>query len=191
MHKYLGSRLQKAAPLLFSAALYFFIHCCRSVTKSCLTLYDPHELQHSRLSCHSLSSWVCSNLGCPLSWWYHQTISSSAALFSSCPQSFPALRSFPVSRLFISGGQSIGASESAFPMNFQGWFPLGLTGLILLSKRLSRVSSSTVQKHQFFSTQPSLWSNSHIHTWLVERPQLWLHSDLCQQSDVSAFLYAV
>ena len=86
----------------------------------------------------------------------------------SCPQSFPASRSFPMSRLFTSGGQCIGASASALPMNIQDWFPLGLTGLIsLLSKGLSRVfSNTTVQKHQFFSTQPSLWSNSHICTWL-------------------------
>ena len=90
----------------------------------------------------------------------------------SCPQSFPASRSFPMSRLFTSGGQCIGASASALPMNIQDWFPLGLTGLIsLLSKGLSRVfSNTTVQKHQFFSAQPSLWSNSHICTWLLEKP---------------------
>ena len=97
---------------------------------------------------------VCSN-SCPLNQWCHPTISSSVATFSSCPQSFPASRSFPVSQLFASGGQSIGASASAsvLPMNIQGWFPLGLTGLItFLSKRLSRVlSSTTVQKHQFLA----------------------------------------
>ena len=109
-----------------------------------------------------------------LSWWCHPTISSSASLFSSCPKSFPASGSFPMSRLFTSGGQSIGASASTsvLPMNIQGWFPLGLTGLIsLLSRGLSTVlSSTTIWKHQFFGTQPSLWSNSHIHTWLPERP---------------------
>ena len=93
---------------------------------------------------------------------------------SSCPQSFPALGSFPVSHLFASGGQSIEASASTpvFPMNIQGWFPLGLTGLnSLLSKGCLRVfSRTTVRKYQFFGTQPSLWSNSHIHTWLLEKP---------------------
>ena len=111
------------------------------------------------------------------------------APFSSCLQSFPASGSFLMSQLFASGGQSIGASASAsvFPLNIQDWFSLGLTGLILLSKGLSRVYSSTaVQKHQFFSAQPSLWSNSHIHTWLLEELCLWLY-DLYQQGDVSAF----
>ena len=93
--------------------------------------------------------------------------------FSSCPHSFPASGSFPMSRLFASGGQSTGASASAsvLPMNIQCWFPLGLTGLIsLLSKELSRVFSSiTVQKHQFLGTQSSLQSNSHICTWLLEK----------------------
>ena len=92
----------------------------------------------------------------------------------SCLQSFPASGSFSVSQLFVSGGRSIGASAlaSVLPMNIQDWFPLGWTGLISLkSKGLSRVfSSTTVQKHQFFGAQPSLWSNSHIHTWLLEKP---------------------
>ena len=94
-------------------------------------------------------------------------------------QSFPASGSFQMSQFFASGGQSIGTSALAtvLPVNIQGWFPLGLTGLIsLLSKGLSRVfSSATVQGHQFFSTLPSLWSNSHIHTWLLEKSQLWLN----------------
>jgi len=94
--------------------------------------------------------------------------------FSSCLQSFPASGSFLMSQLFESGGQSIGASAlaSVLPMNIQNWFPLGLTGLISLqSKGLSRVFSNTmVQKHSFFGTQPSLLSNSHIHTWLLEKP---------------------
>ena len=86
--------------------------------------------------------------------------------FSSCPQSFPASESLLTSQLFTSRGQSIGASASVLPMNIQGWFPLGLTSLIsLLSKGLSRVFSNiAVQKYQFFGTQPSLWSSSHIHT---------------------------
>ena len=138
-----------------------------SVTKSCLTLW-PHGLQHTRLPCPSLSPGVCSN-SCPLSQWCYLTISFSAALFSSCPQSFPASGSFPMIWLFTSGGQNIGASASTsvLLMNIQDWFPLGLTGLITLqSKGLSRVFSSTrVWKYQFFGTQSSLWSSSHIHTW--------------------------
>ena len=94
--------------------------------------------------------------------------------FSSCPQSFPASGSFQMSQFFPSGGQSIrvSASASVLPMNIQDWFPLGWTGWISLqSKGLSRVfSNTTFQKHQFFSTQLSLWSNSHIHTWLLEKP---------------------
>ena len=123
------------------------------------------------------NSWSLLN-SCLSSWWRHPTISSSAIPLSSCLQSFPAWGSFPMSQFFTSGGQSIGASASAYvlPMNIQDWFPLELTGLSsLLSKGFSRVfSNTTVQKHQFFGTQPSLWSNSHIHTWLVEKPQLWL-----------------
>ena len=103
--------------------------------------------------------WVCSNL-CPLSRWCHRTTSSSITPFSFCPQSSSALGCFPMSWLFKSGGQSIVGSASDLPMNIQGWFPLGLTSLIsLLSKGLSRVfSSTTVQRHQFFVTQPFLLS---------------------------------
>ena len=110
-----------------------------------------HGLQHASLPCPTLPPRLCSN---SLSWWCHPTISFSVTLFSSCLQSFPASGSFPMSLLFTSGGQSIGASTSAsvHPMHIQGWFPLGLTGLIsFLSKGLSRVfSNTTVQKHQFF-----------------------------------------
>ena len=136
------------------------------------TLCNTHAQQHTRLLCLSLSPWVCSNL-CPLSQWCHQPISSSVTPFSSCPQSFPASGSFPMSQLFASGGQSIAAAASSvLPMNIQGWFPLGLTGLIsFLSKGLSRVfSNTTVQKHQFFSIQASLWSRSYNHAWLLEKP---------------------
>ena len=96
--------------------------------------------------------------------------------FSSCPQSFPASGSSPMSQLFASGGQNIGVSASVLPIKSQGWFPFGLTGLISLQSRgFSRVfSSTTIQKHQFLGAQPSLWSNSHIHTWLLEKPKLWL-----------------
>ena len=132
---------------------------------------QPHGLQHFRLPCPSPSPWACSNSR-PLSRWCHPTISSSVVPFSSCLLSFPASGSFLMSQLFTSGGQSIGASGSVLPMNIQDWFSLGLTGLISLqSKGLSSVfCNTTVRKHHFFSDQPSLWSNSHIHTWLLEKP---------------------
>ena len=133
----------------------------------------PHGLQHARLFCPSLSPRVCSN-SCSLSQWCHPTISSSVVPFSPCLQSFPASGFSPMSHLFQSGDQSIGASASTsvLPKNIQGWFPLGWTGLISLqSKGLSRVfSRTTVWKHQLFGSQPSLWSNSHIHTWPLEKP---------------------
>ena len=119
---------------------------CSVVSNSC----DPHGLQQARLPCLSLSPGICSN-SYPSSWWCHPTLSSSAALFSSCSQSFPASWSFPMSWLFTLSGQSIGASTSAsiLSLNIQGWFPLGFTGLILLSKEHSRVfSSTTVRKLQ-------------------------------------------
>ena len=116
---------------------------------------------------------VCSNSR-SLSHWCYLTIWSSAAPFSFCLLSFPSWGSFPISQLFASCCQSIGASASAstLPMIIQGWFPLELTALICLqSKGLSRVISNTsIQKHQFLSTQLSLWSNSHIRTWLLEKP---------------------
>ena len=138
----------------------------------------PHGLQHTRLLCPPLSPRVCSNSR-PLSWWFYLTISTSATRFSFCLQSFPGSGSFLMSRLLTSGGQSIGVSASAsvLPVNIQGWFPLGLIDWfdLLQSKELSWVfSSTTIQKHQFFSTQPSLWSTSHIRTWLLEKPYLWL-----------------
>ena len=119
---------------------------------------QPHELQQPRLPCPSLPPGAYSN-SCSLSQWCHPTISSSVTLFSSCPQSLPASGSFPMSQLFA-GSQNTGASASALPVNIQGWFPLGLTDLVsLLSKGLSRDFSNTiVRKHQFFGTQPSLWS---------------------------------
>ena len=128
-----------------------FINCCYcSITKSCLTLCDPMPgLQHARLPC-PLFSRVCSR-SCSLSQWCHLTISSSVVPLSSRLQSFPASGSFPVSQFFTSGGQSIGASASAsvFPVNIQGWFPLGLTSLISLqSKGLWNIFSSTIQKPQ-------------------------------------------
>ena len=132
-----------------------------------------HGLQHARLPCPSLSTGAFPN-SCPLSQWCHPTNSSSIVPLSSCLQTFLASDSFPMNLLFVSSGQSIGATASAsvLPMNILSWFVLGLTGLISLPfKELSRVfSNTTVQKHQFFCTQSSLWFNSHIHTWLLEKP---------------------
>ena len=132
-----------------------------------------HELQHIRLPCPSPTPGACSN-SCPSSRWCNSTISPSDIPFSSSLQSFPASGSFPVSQFFTSGGQRTGASASpsVLPMNIQGWFPLEMTDFISMqSKEPSRVfSSTTVQKHQFFSAQLSLRSNSHIHTWLLEIP---------------------
>ena len=133
----------------------------------------PHGLQHSRLPCPSPTPGACSN-SCPLNQWCHPIISSFVIPFSSRLQSFPASGPFPISQFFTSSGQSIGASASAsvLPMNIQDRFPLGLTGLISLkSKGLSRVfSNTTLRKHQFFSAQLSSQSNSHIHTWPLEKP---------------------
>ena len=151
-----------------------------SVSQLCLTLW-PHELQHARLPYPSPTPRACS-ISFPLSQWCHPTILSSATPFSFCLQSFPASGSFPMSQFFNSGGQTIGVSAwvSILPMNIQDWFPLGWTCWISLqSKGLSRVfSNTTVQKHQFLSAQLSFWSNSHIHTWLLEKPYLWLEGPL-------------
>ena len=118
-----------------------------------------------------LSPRVCSN-SCPLSQWCHPTISSSVALFSSCPQSFPASGSYPVSQLFTSGGQIIGASALApvLPLNIQGWFPLGFTGLISLSKRHSRVFQHHSSKASILWRSVLFMAQSHIHTWLLKKP---------------------
>ena len=133
----------------------------------------PHEPQHTRPPCPSPTPGVHPN-SCPLSRWCHPAISSSVNPFSSCPQSFPASGSVQMSQLFASGGQSIGVSASTLvlPMKTQDWSPLGWTGWISLQSRgLSRVfSNTTVQKHQFFGTQLSSQSNSHIHTWPLEKP---------------------
>ena len=164
---------------IFYQCLYFnnILFSCSVVSNS----LRPHGLQHARLPCPSPSPRACSN-SCPLSRWCHPTISSSVVPFSSCLQSFPASGSFLMGQLFASGGQSIGTSASAavLPMNTQDWSPLGWTGLIfLLSKGLSRVFfNTTVQKHQFYSAQPSWWPSSHIRTWLLEKPWLWLYRPL-------------
>ena len=143
---------------------------------SCSVMSDslrPNGQQHARLPCPSPTPRAYSNSRTS-SRWCHPTISSSVVPFSSCFQSFPASGSFQMSQFFASDSQSIGASAwaSVLPMIIQDWFPLGWTGWISLqSKGLSRVfSNTTVQKHQFFGTQFSLWSNSHIHTWPLEKP---------------------
>ena len=129
----------------------------------------PHGLQDARLSCPSPYSKVFSNSH-PLSLWCHPTTSSSVVPFS-CLQSFPASGSFPLSQFFTSGGQRIGASAlaSVLLVNIQGWFPLRLISLIsLLTKGLSRVfSSTTVWKHELVHAQFSLWSNSHLYTYMT------------------------
>ena len=131
----------------------------------------PHELQLCSPPCPSPPPRVCPN-SCSLHRWCHPAMSSSDALFSSCPQSFPASGTFPMSHLFTSNDQNTGASDSAlvFPVNIQGWSSIRLTGSIsLLSRRLSEISSTIVQRHQFFGALLSSWSNSH-HTWPLERP---------------------
>ena len=150
--------------------------CLSSVQFSRSVVSDslrPHESQHARPPCPSQTPGVCSN-SCPLSRWCYPAISSSVIPFSSCPQSLPASRSFPTSQLFSWGGQSIevSASASVLPMNTQDWSPSGWTGWISLqSKGLSRVfSNTTVQTHQYFGAQVSSQSNSHIHTWPLEKP---------------------
>ena len=143
-----------------------------SVAQSCPTL-RPHESQHTRPPCPSPTPRVHSDSH-PSSPWCHPAIPSSVIPFSSWPQSLPASESFPMSQLFAWGGQSTGVSAIAsfLPKNTQGWSPLEWTGWISLqSKGLSRVfSNTTVQKHQFLGAQPSSQSNSHIYTWLLEKP---------------------
>ena len=134
---------------------------------------QSHELQHARPPCPSPTPRVHSN-SCPSSRWCHPAISSSVVPFSSCPQSLPASESFPMSQFFTWGGQSIGVSAlaSVLPKNTQDWSPVEWTGWISLqSKGLSRVfSKTTVQRHQFFGSQLSSQSKSHIHTRPLEKP---------------------
>ena len=158
--------IPKRRLIIWTLFLLLFSH---SVVSNSL---QPYGLQHARLPCPLPSPRACWN-SCPLSRWFHPTISSSVTLFSSCPQSFPASGSFLMSHFFTSGGQSIRASASAsvLPMNIQDCFTLGWTGLIFLKfKGLSRVFTTAVQKHQFFGAHLSLWYNSRIHTWLLKKP---------------------
>ena len=161
-----------AAKHEYGYQVHISMDCCYcSVTKLCLTHCSLMNCSTPGFpALHYLLEFA--ETQCPLSQLCHPTISFSVTPFSSCLQSFPASGSFPVSQLFTSGGQSIGASASVLPMNIQSWFPLGLIGLISLqSKGLSSVFfNTTVQKLQFFSAKLSSPSNSHIHTWLLEKP---------------------
>ena len=158
--------------VFFYLFIYFFlsVQFSRSVVSDFLWL---HESQHSRPPCPTLTPGLHPN-SCAWSLWCHPAILSSVVPFSSYPQSLPASEPFPMSQFFTSGGQSIAVSASAsvLPMNTQDWSPLECTGWISLqSKGLSRVfSNTTVQKHQVFGAQLSSQSNSHIHTWLLEKP---------------------
>ena len=163
------------SPLLISHAFFTYpflssVQFSRSVVSDSLR---PHELQHTRPPCPSPTPGVHSN-SCPSSRWCYPVISSSVIPFSSCPQSLPSSESFPMSQLFAWGGQSTGvlALASFLPKKSQGWSPLEWTGWISLqSMGLSRVfSNTTAQKHQFFGAQLSSQSNSHIHTWPLEKP---------------------
>ena len=145
---------------------------------------QPHGLQHARLPCPSLSPRVCSN-SCPLSHWCHPAISSSVTSFSSCPQSFPASGSFPMSWLFTSGGQINGATVSVLPMNIQGWFPLGLIGLISLLPGDSEESSPAPQLENTNSSAlkpfsgPSLTSiHDYWKSYSFDYMEIW-YIDLC------------
>ena len=156
--------------LLLEFVVMVSVQFSRSVVSNSLW---PHESKHARPPCPSPTPGVYPN-PCPSSRWCHPAISSSVIPFSSCPKSFPASGSFPMSQLFTWGGQSIRVSALAsfLPMNTQDWSPLGWTGWISLQpKELSRVFSNTaVQKHQFFGAEVYSQSNSHIHTWPLEKP---------------------
>ena len=162
--------VERTISICLSIALYHSVQFSRSVVSDSLR---PHESQHARPPCPSSSPGVHSDSR-PPSQWCHPAISSSVVCFSSCPQSLPASESFPMSQLFAWGGQSTGvwALASFLPKKSQNWSPSEWTGWISLwFKGLSRVfCNTTVQKHQFFGAQLSLQSNSHIHTWLLEKP---------------------
>ena len=162
--------MQMANKYMKRCSTSLIIQFSRSVVSDSLR---PYESQHTRPPCPSPTPGVHSD-SCPSSQWCHPAISASIVHFSSCPQFLPASEAFPMSQLFAWGGQSTGVSALAsfLPKKSQGWSPSECTGWISLQcKGLSRVfSNTTVQKHQFFGTQPSSQSNSHIHTWLLEKP---------------------
>ena len=150
----------------------FWVNACLSAVQFSHSVVSD-SLQHARPPCPSPAPRVHSDSH-PSSQWCHPAISSSVIPFSSCPQSLSASESFPLSQLFPWGCQSTGASALAsfLPKNTQEWSPLEWTDWISLQfKELSRVfSNTTVQKHQFFGAQLSSQSNSHIHTWPLEKP---------------------
>ena len=153
----------------------------------------PHRLHHARPPCPSPSPKVCPS-SCPLHWWCHPAISSSDAIFSFCPQSFPASGTFPMSQLMKTCDQNIGvwASASVFPMNIQGWFPFKINCSTLLQSEgiLGVFSSTTVQRHQFFGALPSSQTSSHNCMWPLEDHSLD-YMNLCQQSNIPAFQHTV
>ena len=163
-------RLKQAGKTVLTIVKVHSVQFSHSVVSHSL---GPHESQHARPPCPPPSPGVHSDSH-PSSQWCHPAISSSAVPFSSCPQSLLASECFPMSQLFTWGGQStrVSASVSVLPKKSQGWYPSEWTGWISLqSKGLSRIfSNTTVQKHQFFSAQPSSQSNSHIHAWPQEKP---------------------
>ena len=176
-----SSRPRDWSCISFCTGRWILYHCATwevqwSVQFSCSVVSDslqPNESQHARSPCPLPTPGVHSDSH-PLSQWCHPAISSSVVPFSSCPQSLPASESFPMSQLFALGGQSTGVSALAsfLPKKSQGWSPSEWTGWVSLqSKGLSRLfSNTTVQKHQFFGSQPSSQSNSHIHIWPQEKP---------------------
>ena len=174
------NRIAKCVRLFCMLAVLLFSSC--SVMSDSLW---HHGLQHTRLPCPSPSLRLCLN-SCPLSWWCHSAISSSVIPFC-CLQSFPASGSFPMSQLFPSGGQSIGVSALILPMNIQDWFPLGLIGLVLQSKGLSRVQFKSINYLALsLLSGPTLRS---IHNYWKNHS--FGYMDLCWQSDASAFQYTV
>ena len=164
-----GKNIQQGKNNLFGKWCWKSWISFSSVAQSCLTLWDPMNRSTPGLPVHHQLPEFTQTHTHRVS----DAILSSVVPFPSCPQSLPASGSFPISQLFASGSQSTGVSASAsvLPMNTQDWSPLGWTGWISLqSKGLSRVfSNTTVQKHQFFSAQLSSQSNSHIHTWPLEK----------------------
>ena len=160
----------------YSFVLGLVFHLVQSLSR--VWLLQPHSLQHARLCCLSPTPRDCSTH----IHWVSDAIKPSHHLSSLLllPLVFPNIRVFSSESVLHIRWPNIGASASVLPMNIQDWFPLGLTGLIsLLSKGFSRIfSSTTVQKHRFFGAQPSIWFNSHIHTWLQKKWYLWLHGPL-------------
>ena len=153
---------------------------------------QPHGLQHARLLCTSPTPGACSN-SCPSRRWCHPTISSSVIPFSSCFQSLPASESFPMSQCSTSGGQSIGSfSFSISPSNeYSGLTSFRIDWFDLAVQTTLKVFSTAIWKHQFSGTQPSVWSNSHIRTWLLEKPWLWLYRPLLAKWCLCFLIYCL